>query len=166
MNKEVMKLTVEEITKDKKQLAKTSMKIGGIVLAGKVIKDIGNTTYNGVKKNSKKANENRKRIRSNKKKIKRNKELLKGVKKNTKFSKEINKNIKSLEEKNKYARKNVLKHSSLAVGEALALPVVLGTTGVIGFKMFEIERNVIRETTDEVESIYRGIEYNMEDETW
>lgn len=168
MNKEIMKLTLKEVTRDKKRLAKTSLKIGGIILTGKIIKDVGNTTYNGVKKNTKKANENRKRIKANKKKIKNSKEYLKKLdkKKDIKLIRKVDKDISCLQEKNKCARKNILKHSSLAITEALALPVTLGVTGVVGFKMFEIERNVVRETVDEIESIYRGIEYDMEDETW
>lgn len=175
MNKEVVKMTIQELGQDKKGLVKNSMKIGGVVLAGKVVKDIGNSMYNGVKKNGKKVKENRCKLKNNKKKIKNSKEYLGKIKEEeartkqekqakAKRIRQVKKDISCLEEKTKISRKNILKHSSLAMIEIVALPVTLGLTGVAGCKILEIERQSCREASDEIESIYRGIEYNMEDE--
>ena len=160
---------------DKRDLVKTSIKIGGIVLAGKVVKDISNGLYNGTKKNTKKVFENKKKIKNNKKKIKNTKEYIKTLKKEkSKKKKEkadkqrrilkAEKEITCFKEKNKYARKNIAKHSSLAIGEAVILPVALGVTGVVGSKLFEIEKQTCRDINDDFVSQYREIEYNLEEE--
>lgn len=175
MNKEVVKMTIQELGQDKKGLVKTSIKIGGVVLAGKVVKDIGNSMYNGVKKNGKKVKENRCKLKSNKKKIKNSKEYLEKIEKEqaktkqekqakAKRIRQVKKDISCFEEKMKISRKNIAKHSGLAILEIAALPVTLGLTGVAGCKILEIERQSCREASDEIESIYRGIEYDMEDE--
>ncbi len=174
MNKQILEMTIKEL--DKKELMKTSVKIGGVILAGKVVKDIGNSMYNGVKKNSKKVKENKIKLKVNKNKIKNSREYLEKIKKQEvetktkqekirkyKKIKQVEKDITYLEEKVKTHKKNIAKHSGLAIAEIITLPVILGITGVAGCKIMEVERSACREACDEIESTYRRIDYDMQE---